>query len=648
MTDWLFSGMLVQFPELKLAYSEGQIGWIPYILERADTVWEEHRAWAGAQDLVPEPPSTYYYRQIYGCFFRDQHGIDAIDKVGVDNTHVRDRLPAHRLDLAAHEEGGRGADRRHAPATSSTRSCAATPSACCTSTCDAGLARPMTVPGPPASSREAAGRFGDAAALVVPDGGDRVTYARAARGEPTPSPPCWRAAALGEGAVVALDLPSDAEWVVAYAAAAKLGGGRRGHQPPPGAARAGGACSPGRARPWCCRRRGGSAGRRGRRARVVGGAPPGCPTTPTGRSPSCSRRAPPASPRARCSASASSTPSPPSTPAAPGPTRGAAAAAMLASTQFAHIGFTTKLPWYLRLAPRTHILGPVAGRRRAADHRRAAHAVDRRRGRPGRAAAARRPRLRRATTVDRADDRRGRRPPRPPALVAEARDRFGAAYSIRYSSTESGGCGTGTAFDADDDEALHTVGRPRPGVEVSVRDDDGHEVPAGEVGELWLRSPTHDGGLLARPRGARRRPSPPTAGCAPATWPASTADGLVRLAGRAKEMFIRGGYNVYPAEVEAVLARPPRRGRGGRRAPARRGHGRDRRGRRRRRATRRRRRPSTTCGRSSRPRSPPTSSPRRSRIVDELPLTPMQKVDRRSLAAAEVDRSVRRDGRYGG
>ena len=32
-------------------------------------MWEEHRAWADAKDLVPEPPSTYYYRQIYGCFF---------------------------------------------------------------------------------------------------------------------------------------------------------------------------------------------------------------------------------------------------------------------------------------------------------------------------------------------------------------------------------------------------------------------------------------------------------------------------------------------------------------------------------------------------------------------------------------------------
>src|SRR3954454_5527617 len=85
MSDFLFSGILVRHPNLTLAYSEGQIGWIPYILERADDVWREHRAWGGVKELVPEPPSTYYYRQIYGCFFRDRHGLESLDRVGVDN-----------------------------------------------------------------------------------------------------------------------------------------------------------------------------------------------------------------------------------------------------------------------------------------------------------------------------------------------------------------------------------------------------------------------------------------------------------------------------------------------------------------------------------------------------------------------------------
>jgi Amidohydrolase len=58
LADWLFSGKLSQFPELKLAYSEGQIGWIPYALDRADTVWDQHDAWQHSKEIIPEPPST--------------------------------------------------------------------------------------------------------------------------------------------------------------------------------------------------------------------------------------------------------------------------------------------------------------------------------------------------------------------------------------------------------------------------------------------------------------------------------------------------------------------------------------------------------------------------------------------------------------
>jgi predicted TIM-barrel fold metal-dependent hydrolase len=86
LSDFLFSGVLLRFPKLKLAYSEGQIGWIPYILERADDVWNQHRAWATATGpRLPEPPSTYYFKHVFGCFFRDQHGIRSLDEVGVDN-----------------------------------------------------------------------------------------------------------------------------------------------------------------------------------------------------------------------------------------------------------------------------------------------------------------------------------------------------------------------------------------------------------------------------------------------------------------------------------------------------------------------------------------------------------------------------------
>ena len=93
LCDFLFSGVLIRFPDLKLAYSEGQIGWLPYILERADDVWREHRAWGGVKDVVLEPPSTYFHRQVYGCFFRDRHGLASLADIGVDNVTFETDYP---------------------------------------------------------------------------------------------------------------------------------------------------------------------------------------------------------------------------------------------------------------------------------------------------------------------------------------------------------------------------------------------------------------------------------------------------------------------------------------------------------------------------------------------------------------------------
>jgi predicted TIM-barrel fold metal-dependent hydrolase len=85
MADWLFSGKMITFPDVRLAYSEGQIGWIPYALERADMVWEHHNAWMHTKDTIPEPPSTYYYGRIFGCFTADHVGMANLDLVGPDN-----------------------------------------------------------------------------------------------------------------------------------------------------------------------------------------------------------------------------------------------------------------------------------------------------------------------------------------------------------------------------------------------------------------------------------------------------------------------------------------------------------------------------------------------------------------------------------
>jgi predicted TIM-barrel fold metal-dependent hydrolase len=85
LIDFLFSGVLVRFPQLKLAYSESQIGWIPYALERADNVWKYHSSWTHADQKIPEPPSTYYRGRVFGCFTNDEFGVESIDRVGEDN-----------------------------------------------------------------------------------------------------------------------------------------------------------------------------------------------------------------------------------------------------------------------------------------------------------------------------------------------------------------------------------------------------------------------------------------------------------------------------------------------------------------------------------------------------------------------------------
>ncbi len=93
MADWLFSGHFETYKNLKVAYSEGQIGWIPYLLHRMDVVWDENRGWGGVADKVPNPPSTYFPGHVYGCFFDDPEGLKLIDAIGEDNITYESDYP---------------------------------------------------------------------------------------------------------------------------------------------------------------------------------------------------------------------------------------------------------------------------------------------------------------------------------------------------------------------------------------------------------------------------------------------------------------------------------------------------------------------------------------------------------------------------
>ncbi|MFL6238502.1 MAG: class I adenylate-forming enzyme family protein [Actinomycetes bacterium] len=297
---------------------------------------------------------------------------------------------------------------------------------------------------------------------------------------------------------------------------------------------------------------------------------------------------------------------------------------VVVSTGLPHVGFMTKLPGHLQRGSRMHVLQ----RWRASDVLRTV--VDNRIPVIGAVAAqvALLMRLPEFETTDLSCVRAlivgaG---PSPADLVREASTRFNAAYSIRYSSTESGGLGTMTAFDAPDEEALHTVGRPRPGTELRIDD-----------GEICLRG--------AHVMAGYWRDDAATGRVLRSDW-LHTGDlghideqGCLRLTGRKSDVYIRGGYNVHPAEVEAVLrAHPdiadvavvPR--------------------------------PDPVMGEvgvavvvPKTPGDPPTlhslrnygarylaayKLPEAVRVVDGLPLTPMDKVDRRGLTDYERSRNT--------
>ncbi len=153
-------------------------------------------------------------------------------------------------------------------------------------------------------------------------------------------------------------------------------------------------------------------------------------------------------------------------------------------------------------------------------------------------------------------------------MVAEVRRHFGVPVVVRYTSTESS-LGTGTTLTSSDEEVATTVGRPVAGVELAIVDDGGTAVAAGAVGRVLLRSPAVMRGYWGRGPGRGRRvdelvdAAATTTVLGPDGWLTTgdfgrlTPEGNLQLSGRAHERYIRGGYNVYPAEVEEALSSHP-------------------------------------------------------------------------------------------
>jgi len=128
--------------------------------------------------------------------------------------------------------------------------------------------------------------------------------------------------------------------------------------------------------------------------------------------------------------------------------------------------------------------------------------------------------------------------------------------STGYGMTECCGSATHTR-DGDDVERLfYTVGCPLPGTEIKVVGQDGHEMPVGEAGEVLIRDDKLLIEYLDNPE-ATRSTIDADGWLHSGDIGAMTSDGYLRITDRLKDMYIVGGFNVYPAEIERQMSELP-------------------------------------------------------------------------------------------
>lgn len=137
-----------------------------------------------------------------------------------------------------------------------------------------------------------------------------------------------------------------------------------------------------------------------------------------------------------------------------------------------------------------------------------------------------------------------------PQVAEEAEKAFGAAITSDL-GTQDVGSVSGCSVDDSKDLRRRTVGRMLPGNKVILKDEQGNPVPDGEPGILWFRGPH-------APAGYFRDPELTATVFDKDGW-TTTGDivkfdqGCLWILGRAKDMIIRGGQNIYPAEIEGLL-----------------------------------------------------------------------------------------------
>ncbi len=85
MADLIWAEFWTRFPTLRFSLTEGDVGWIPYFLQRAEHVYRRHNAWIGAELLNGMTPSELFRDRILCCFIDDRVGVKLLDEFNIDN-----------------------------------------------------------------------------------------------------------------------------------------------------------------------------------------------------------------------------------------------------------------------------------------------------------------------------------------------------------------------------------------------------------------------------------------------------------------------------------------------------------------------------------------------------------------------------------
>lgn len=92
IADMTFSQVLRTYPKLKVAVSEGYFGWVPFLMERSDYIYEMHKSWC-FQDFADKVPSYYMKNNFLYCFTEDSVGVKIRNEVGIDQITFESDYP---------------------------------------------------------------------------------------------------------------------------------------------------------------------------------------------------------------------------------------------------------------------------------------------------------------------------------------------------------------------------------------------------------------------------------------------------------------------------------------------------------------------------------------------------------------------------